>query len=79
MGKVEFFQSLWIWCRSEWQMPQYATLILTSFSPTGRRVKRKGVRWPAGAPTPISAQAQAPPYPAYQYGSSVTPSSYTSS
>ncbi len=55
MGKMEFFQSLWIWCRSEWQMPQYATSILTSFSPTGRRVKRNGARWPARAPAPISA------------------------
>ena len=47
MGYVEFFQSLRIWCRSVWQMPQYAILILMSRSPTGRREKRKGARWPA--------------------------------
>ena len=47
MGYVEFFQSLRIWCRSVWQMPQYAILILMSRSPTGRRVKRNGARWPA--------------------------------
>ena len=47
MGYVEFFQSLWIWCRSLWQMPQYAICILMSCSPTGRRTNRYGVKWPA--------------------------------
>ena len=33
-GNLVFRQSLWSWCRSLWQMPQYAILILMSSSPT---------------------------------------------
>ena len=47
IGKVEFRQSLRIWCKSVWQMPQYAIWILMSSSPSGRRVNRNGARWPA--------------------------------
>ena len=58
MGYTEFFQSLWIWCRSLWQMPQYAICILMSCSPTGRRTNRYGVRWPAFHRTALVQQRQ---------------------
>ncbi len=52
MGYSVVPHSLWAWCRSEWQTPQYRISIWTSCGPGSRRSNVKGTSsvvalWPA--------------------------------